>query len=92
MRCWAARRYSFGRGAALVLARETPDILPHDAPPRRLYLAMTEKSGEGNGCHFEDDGMSWAFRDRNVQPWSIHYTVTMMLLIFTGGVQMTVQA
>jgi alpha-glucosidase len=49
-------------GAALVLASETPDIKPHDAPFRRLYLAVAGKSGTGSGQHFEDDGLSWAYQ------------------------------
>jgi alpha-glucosidase len=49
-------------GAALVLASATPDIRPHDAPARRLYLAVPPGSGAGHGHHFEDDGQSWGFR------------------------------
>ncbi len=48
-------------GAALVLAAATPDVKPHDAPARRLYLALTGASGTGQGRHFEDDGTSWGF-------------------------------
>ena len=50
-------------GAALVLARETPVVKPHDAPARRLYLAVAGEQGAGNGQHFEDDGASWDFRN-----------------------------
>jgi alpha-glucosidase len=49
-------------GAALVLASATPDIKPHDAPARRLYLAVVGNKGEGRGQHFEDDGLSWAYQ------------------------------
>lgn len=49
-------------GAALVLARETPDIRPHDAPARRLYLAALGISGSGTGQHFEDDGIGWGYQ------------------------------
>jgi alpha-glucosidase len=49
-------------GAALVLASSTPDIKPHDAPARRLYLAMAGNRGVGSGQHFEDDGVGWGFR------------------------------
>lgn len=50
-------------GAALVLASETPHVKPHDAPARRLYLAIAGASGKGCGQHFEDDGVSWGFRE-----------------------------
>jgi len=50
-------------GAALALASATPDVRPHDAPARRLYLAVAGEAGAGGGRHFEDDGESWAFRD-----------------------------
>jgi alpha-glucosidase len=50
-------------GAALVLARETPDVKPHEAPARRLYLAIAGAAGQGGGRHFEDDGESWAYRN-----------------------------
>ncbi|MCA0423370.1 MAG: hypothetical protein LCH61_08610, partial [Proteobacteria bacterium] len=50
-------------GTALVLASTTPDIKPHDAPARRLYLALPPGSGVGSGQHFEDDGQSWNFRN-----------------------------
>jgi alpha-glucosidase len=50
-------------GAALVLASATPHVKPHDAPARRLYLAVAGSSGTGGGQHIEDDGVSWAFRD-----------------------------
>jgi alpha-glucosidase len=50
-------------GAALVLASTTPDVQPHDAPARRLYLAAAADQGTGAGRHFEDDGLSWAFHD-----------------------------
>ncbi|MCX7324505.1 MAG: glycoside hydrolase family 31 protein [Hyphomicrobiales bacterium] len=49
-------------GAALALAATTPDVKPHDAPARRLYLALAGSTGRGTGRHFEDDGVSWAFR------------------------------
>jgi len=49
-------------GAALALASATPDVKPHDAPARRLYLAVAGETGSGGGRHFEDDGESWAFR------------------------------
>jgi alpha-glucosidase len=49
-------------GAALVLASETPYIKPHDAPFRRLYLAVSGLTGLGHGQHFEDDGLSWAYQ------------------------------
>jgi alpha-glucosidase len=49
-------------GAALALAATTPDVNPHDAPARRLYLALAGSAGRGTGYHFEDDGVSWAFR------------------------------
>lgn len=49
-------------GAVLALASETPDVKPHDAPARRLYLAIAGASGEGGGSHFEDDGVSFAYR------------------------------
>jgi alpha-glucosidase len=48
-------------GAALVLASATPDVKPHDAPARRLYLAVAGEAGEGVGRHFEDDGLSDAY-------------------------------
>jgi alpha-glucosidase (family GH31 glycosyl hydrolase) len=48
-------------GAALVLASATPDVKPHDAPARRLYLAAVGAAGQGTGHHFEDDGVSHAF-------------------------------
>jgi alpha-glucosidase len=50
-------------GVALVLAAETPDVKPHDAPARRLWLAAAGPSGEGTGWHIEDDGETWRFRD-----------------------------
>jgi alpha-glucosidase len=50
-------------GAALALARETPDVKPHDAAARRLYLAVAGAAGEGAGRHFEDDGRTYAYRD-----------------------------
>jgi alpha-glucosidase len=50
-------------GAALVLARETPSIKPHDAPARRLYLAIGGDSGTGAGRHIEDDGLTWGVRE-----------------------------
>jgi len=50
-------------GAALVLASTTPHVRPHDAPARRLYLAAAARHGIGAGRHFEDDGVSWAFRN-----------------------------
>lgn len=50
-------------GAALALAGATPHVKPHDAPARRLYLAMAGESGEAAGQHIEDDGVSWRFRD-----------------------------
>ncbi len=50
-------------GAALVLASATPDVKPHDAPARRLYLAAAGAAGQGTGHHFEDDGISHAFAD-----------------------------
>ena len=50
-------------GAALVLAATTPAVKPHDAPARRLYLAVAGDSGSGHGRHFEDDGLSWNLRD-----------------------------
>ncbi|MGL4638106.1 MAG: DUF5110 domain-containing protein, partial [Beijerinckiaceae bacterium] len=49
-------------GAAVVLASTTPDVKPHDAPARRLYLAVGSKEGVGPGQHFEDDGVSWSFQ------------------------------
>jgi alpha-glucosidase len=49
-------------GAALVLAAATPDVKPHDAPARRLYLAITGETGTGTGSHFEDDGVSFGFQ------------------------------
>jgi alpha-glucosidase len=45
-------------GAALALASTTPDARPHDAPARRLYLAITGPGGDGHGAHVEDDGVS----------------------------------
>jgi alpha-glucosidase len=45
-------------GAVLALASQTPAIKPHDAPARRLYLAITGETGTGRGLHFEDDGES----------------------------------
>jgi alpha-glucosidase len=50
-------------GAALALAAETPSVKPHDAPARRLYLAVAGEEGHGGGRHTEDDGVSWRFRD-----------------------------
>jgi alpha-glucosidase len=50
-------------GAVLALAAATPDVKPHDAPARRLYLAMAGASGAGTGRHVEDDGVSFAYRD-----------------------------
>lgn len=49
-------------GAVLALAATTPHVAPHDAPARRLYVAVGGKSGSGCGRHFEDDGQSWGFR------------------------------
>jgi alpha-glucosidase len=49
-------------GAVLALARETPAIKPHDAPARRLYVAIAGEAGSGHGQHIEDDGESWAFQ------------------------------
>jgi len=49
-------------GAALVLAASTPDVKPHDAPARRLYLALPPGSGKSTGRHFEDDGVTWGLR------------------------------
>jgi alpha-glucosidase len=49
-------------GAALALAATTPVIKPHDAPARRLYLAVAGDSGAGQGHHTEDDGVSFAYR------------------------------
>ncbi len=49
-------------GAALVLAASTPDVKPHDAPARRLYLALPLGSGKTTGRHFEDDGLTWGLR------------------------------
>lgn len=43
-------------GAVLVLASETPDVKPHEAPSRRLYIAVAGEEGMGGGRHFEDDG------------------------------------
>lgn len=53
-------------GAALVLASRTPDVKPHDAPARRLYLAVAGASGIGSGHHVEDDGISWAYQTGDV--------------------------
>ena len=50
-------------GAALVLASTTPPVRPHDAPARSLYLAAATSHGIGAGRHFEDDGVSWPFRN-----------------------------
>jgi alpha-glucosidase len=49
-------------GAVLALSSETPDVKPHDAPARRLYLAVAGEAGSGGGFHIEDDGESFAFR------------------------------
>lgn len=49
-------------GAALVLAGETPHVRPHDAPPRLIWLGIAGARGEGEGWHWEDDGVSWGFR------------------------------
>ncbi|MBL8653382.1 MAG: hypothetical protein JNJ97_04240, partial [Alphaproteobacteria bacterium] len=49
-------------GAALVLAASTPDVKPHDAPARRLYLALPPGAGKSTGRHFEDDGVTWGLR------------------------------
>ncbi len=53
-------------GAALALASTTPHIKPHDAPARRLYLAVAGATGSGGGRHIEDDGESWKFRDEGI--------------------------
>jgi alpha-glucosidase len=58
-------------GAALVLASATPDVKPHDAPARRLYLAAAGPSGSGKGRHFEDDGVSHAWREGDALELSI---------------------
>ncbi len=49
-------------GAALVLASATPAIKPHEAPARRMYLAVAGGEGSGRGRHFEDDGTTWGWR------------------------------
>jgi alpha-glucosidase len=63
---WAETPAPLGRppvfiraGAALVLASATPHVRPHDAPARRLYLAVAGARGQGQGAHVEDDGVSW---------------------------------
>ncbi|MGL4811606.1 MAG: TIM-barrel domain-containing protein [Beijerinckiaceae bacterium] len=50
-------------GAVLALSHGTPDVEPHDVPARRLYLAIAGDRGAGGGGHFEDDGLSFAYRD-----------------------------
>lgn len=52
-------------GSALVLSRETPYVKPHDAPARRIFLATASIDGEGTCQHFEDDGLSWDFKNRD---------------------------
>ena len=49
-------------GAALLLAQDIPQRLPHQAPSRTLYVTPGVGTGSGEGRHFEDDGESWAFR------------------------------
>lgn len=58
-------------GAALVLASATPHVKPHDAPARRLHLAAAGPSGSGKGRHFEDDGVSHAWRQGDALELSI---------------------
>jgi alpha-glucosidase len=53
-------------GAVLALASETPAVKPHDAPARRLYVAVAGDMGHGGGRHIEDDGVSWRFREGDV--------------------------
>jgi alpha-glucosidase len=61
-------------GAALVLASATPHVKPHEAPARRLYLVAGGASGSGAGSHFEDDGVSWGFRDGKCRDLLIKWT------------------
>jgi alpha-glucosidase len=49
-------------GAVLALAAETPAFKPHDAPARRLYVAVHGAEGAGGGQHIEDDGESMKYR------------------------------
>lgn len=49
-------------GAALLLAKDIPAILPHEAPARVLYIVPGQGSGQSIGRHFEDDGLSWSYR------------------------------
>lgn len=58
-------------GAVLILSSATPDIRPHDAPARRLYVALPPGEGSSLGHHFEDDGASWAFREGD----ALHLTI-----------------
>jgi alpha-glucosidase len=53
-------------GAVLALASATPDVKPHDAPARQLYVAAAGASGTGGGMHIEDDGISFGFRRGDV--------------------------
>ncbi len=61
-------------GAALALASSTPDVKPHDAPARRLWLAAAGPSGEGAGWHVEDDGETWRFREGDYLETGIAFT------------------
>ncbi|MEZ5647377.1 MAG: glycoside hydrolase family 31 protein [Alphaproteobacteria bacterium] len=49
-------------GAALMLAKDIPATLPHDASARLLYVTPGPRSGQGSGHHFEDDGLTWNYR------------------------------